>query len=821
MMEKVMRVAVRIRPLLPEELRQNREVCAHVAVDSRQFILAGGHAFPCHFAFGPTVSQEHVYGSSVKPLVASFFAGKDVTILAYGQSGSGKTYTLIGGHTDCEEDRGVVWRVCEDMFLKMTANDLAHLNLSACCVSLCGEELQDLLSPDSKQLNPHIMKDQNGNTVVEGAVEIPLGSVEDLHNVLDRMSESSSHTLLWLRLRQHSDSTSQSVLLSTLLVVDLAGWECVSGLVTADTPRFKRSLQISTELRTLADMIQQDKLSHAAVGRTQTTQALASRAHTPCSPLTQLDGSDSPRGRRRDAHPSIRPSVHSISARTHTHSPLMRLLQNSLSVSAQTLLLVCVSPAQSSLTDTVSCLMLAARAQDKYSRPDQRGVHTWAHTPSVPHTHSLLTRDAAVLLEELRDSAPSPALQQRLSAWLDAYKNTPSPSQGSEVTLCETCDVHQVRVCLDVCRSVFVSDFHCLQQLHPVYLSLHVICLSELLVEQKLLADWLKRDLRAPDSGGQRCKSSPLTDQRPAPQSRQPVRCGTAGSRKVYSSPCNLSLERLSATMKTSNQLLLAQLEEQEQVLRLPSVTRGRETEAKDQSERKDKKRPLLNRTWTRKHAPDLSVAISEALGIPGLPGVCDAEVSTCEAQSVLVSELLLEKERLQQRRDELSRRLSEENTRSEQDDLTLHQLEETIEAVDAVIGLRQHPDQQRAPERQLSASSAPVDSLDRVLEELSLHEAKALFYTYFSKVVCLRERGASQRRCVRELEALLAAEQEQSARRLQQLEKEVFFYRSSSRELRRRLKELVQDGPSPASSRASWRRGSGEGGQGLGEAPD
>ncbi|XP_041958090.1 kinesin-like protein KIF27 [Alosa sapidissima] len=821
MMEKVMRVAVRIRPLLPEELRQNREVCAHVAVDSRQVILAGGHAFPCHFAFGPTVSQEHVYGSSVKPLVASFFAGKDVTILAYGQSGSGKTYTLIGGHTDCEEDRGVVWRVCEDMFLKMTANDLTHLNLSACCVSLCGEELQDLLSPDAKQLNPHIMEDQNGNTVVEGAVEIPLGSVEDLHNVLDRMSESSSHTLLWLRLRQHSDSTSQSVLLSTLLMVDLAGWECVSGLVTADTPRFKRSLQISTELRTLADMIQQDKLSHAAVGRTQTTQA--SRAHTPCSPLTQLDGSDSPSGRRRDAHPSIRPSVHSISARTHTHSPLMRLLQNSLSVSAQTLLLVCVSPAQSSLTDTVSCLMLAAHAQDKYSRPDQRGVHTWAHTPSVPHTHSPLTRDAAVLLEELRDSAPSPALQQRLSAWLDAYKNTPSPSQGSEVTLCETCDVHQLPADTAACDETDAApsqDAHTyVQSLQE--LKLHCRLQSELLVEQKLLADWLKRDLRAADSGGQRCKSSPLTDQRPAPQNRQPARCGTAGSRKVYSSPCNLSLERLSATMKTSNQLLLAQLEEQEQVLRLPSVTRGRETEAKDQSERKDKKRPLLNRTWTRKHAPDLSVAISETLGIPGLSSACDAEVSTCEAQSVLVSELLLEKERLQQRRDELSSRLSEENTHSEQDDLTLHQLEETIEAVDAVIGLREHPDQQRAPERQLSASSVPVDSLDRVLEELSLQEAKALFYTYFSKVVCLRERGASQRRCVRELEALLAAEQQQSARRLQQLEKEVFFYRSSSRELRRRLKELVQDGPSPASSRASWRRGSGEGGQGLGEAPD
>lgn len=49
-------------------------------------------------------------------------------------------------------------------------------------------------------------------------------------------------------------------------------------------------------------------------------------------------------------------------------------------------------------------------------------------------------------------------------------------------------------------------------------------------MEQKLLADWLKRDRRASESSGQR---SPLTDQRPGHQNRQTPRCGTAGNRKV------------------------------------------------------------------------------------------------------------------------------------------------------------------------------------------------------------------------------------------------------------------------------------------------
>lgn len=281
-------------------------------------------------------------------------------------------------------------------------------------------------------------------------MEIPLGSVEDLHSVLECMSDSASHTLLWLRLRKHSDSSPQNVLLSTLLVVDLAGWECVSGLVNTSTPRFKRSLQISTELRTLADTIQQDRLTHSIpASRAQTPQALPSRTHTPYTPLPQLDVADSARGRQHTAHSS----VHSIPEYAHTLSPLMRLLQNSLSGSAQTLLIVCVSPAQSSLTDTVSCLMLAVRAQDKCSFPDWRGVHTWTGTQAAPCTHDSLTQNAAILLKELRDSTLSPTLQQKLDAWLDTYKKTQSPSHASDITLCETGDGHQVCVCLDVCRS--------------------------------------------------------------------------------------------------------------------------------------------------------------------------------------------------------------------------------------------------------------------------------------------------------------------------------------------------------------------------------
>lgn len=62
----------------------------------------------------------------------------------------------------CVEDRGVIWRFFEDLFLQMTSNDHSHLRLSVSCVALCGDELKDLLRPEAKQF--HIIEDQNGRT---------------------------------------------------------------------------------------------------------------------------------------------------------------------------------------------------------------------------------------------------------------------------------------------------------------------------------------------------------------------------------------------------------------------------------------------------------------------------------------------------------------------------------------------------------------------------------------------------------------------------------------------------------------------------------
>lgn len=98
MNEVCVRVAVRVRPLLPKEVLHNHKVCVRVVPDSTQVMVGTERAFSFDHAFGPTASQNDVYESCVRPLVESLVEGYNATVFAYGQTGSGKTYTLRGGH---------------------------------------------------------------------------------------------------------------------------------------------------------------------------------------------------------------------------------------------------------------------------------------------------------------------------------------------------------------------------------------------------------------------------------------------------------------------------------------------------------------------------------------------------------------------------------------------------------------------------------------------------------------------------------------------------------------------------------------------------
>lgn len=88
------RVALRVRPLLPKELLHGHQSCLRVEPERGRVTLGRDRSFGFHVVLDEAAGQEAVYQACVQPLLEAFFEGFNATVFAYGQTGSGKTYTM-------------------------------------------------------------------------------------------------------------------------------------------------------------------------------------------------------------------------------------------------------------------------------------------------------------------------------------------------------------------------------------------------------------------------------------------------------------------------------------------------------------------------------------------------------------------------------------------------------------------------------------------------------------------------------------------------------------------------------------------------------
>lgn len=92
--EAPVRVALRVRPLLPKELLHGHQSCLRVEPGHGRVTLGRDRHFGFHVVLDEDTGQEAVYQACVQPLLEAFFEGFNATVFAYGQTGSGKTYTM-------------------------------------------------------------------------------------------------------------------------------------------------------------------------------------------------------------------------------------------------------------------------------------------------------------------------------------------------------------------------------------------------------------------------------------------------------------------------------------------------------------------------------------------------------------------------------------------------------------------------------------------------------------------------------------------------------------------------------------------------------
>ncbi|TKX22591.1 kinesin motor domain-containing protein 4 [Elsinoe australis] len=390
------KVAIRVRPplqtsdpgydLIPQRFRGSTcEVTSssNVVIQSPQ----GKKLFVFDRVFDEEVGQQGVW-EYISDSVESFVQGYNVSILAYGQSGAGKSYTM-GTSGAKEQDnphqRGIVPRAAAALFDKLSGGPKTGLRspqryssaglptlssmpklgsdknwqLKATYVEIYNEQLRDLLVPDS--VPPHerpqvsIREDTKGRIILTGLNQVDINSIEDL---LDALNFGSS-------IRQ-TDATAINAQSSRSHAVFSLNLVQKKSAQTGSTTRLDKRRSVPVDpLSGLDNAITTDSKLHfvdlAGSERLKNTGAQGDRAKEGISinaglaslgkVISQLSS------RSQGAHISYR------------DSRLTRLLQDSLGGNAITYMVACINPAEFHLSETLNTVTYAQRARAIQSKP--------------------------------------------------------------------------------------------------------------------------------------------------------------------------------------------------------------------------------------------------------------------------------------------------------------------------------------------------------------------------------------------------------------------------------------------------------------------
>jgi kinesin family member 11 len=339
-------VVVRCRGRSDREVRENSGVVVSVnGLKGRSVELSMGPSAlsnkTYHFdkVFSPAADQAIIFDDVVKPILSEMLTGYNCTIFAYGQTGTGKTYTMSGDMTDSlgllSDAAGIIPRVLYTLFQKLETDEV-ECSVKCSFIELYNEELRDLLSPDdSAKLKIYDDNNKKGNsaTLVHGMEESHIKSANDGIKLLQAGSHkrqvaatkcndlsSRSHTVFTITayIKKSGETGEDFICAGKLNLVDLAGSENIqrSG---AENKRAAEAGLINKSLLTLGRVI----------------NALVDKgSHIP-----------------------------------YRESKLTRLLQDSLGGRTKTCIIATVSPAKSNLEETISTLDYAFRAKNIRNKP--------------------------------------------------------------------------------------------------------------------------------------------------------------------------------------------------------------------------------------------------------------------------------------------------------------------------------------------------------------------------------------------------------------------------------------------------------------------
>ncbi|XP_032887372.1 kinesin-like protein KIF1A isoform X13 [Amblyraja radiata] len=346
------KVAVRVRPFNSREIGRDSKCIIQMSGNTTTIVNPKqpkevpksfnfdysywSHTTPADINYA---SQQQVYCDIGDEMLQHAFEGYNVCIFAYGQTGAGKSYTMMGKQE--KEQQGIIPQLCEDLFGKI--NDSANANLSysveVSYMEIYCERVRDLLNPKTKG-NLRVREHPILGPYVEDLSKLAVTSYNDVSDLMDsgnkartvaatNMNESSSRShavfnIIFTQKIHDSNAESSSEKASKISLVDLAGSERADSTGAKGT-RLKEGANINKSLTTLGKVI---------------------------SALADVDsGSNKNKKKKKTDFIPYRDSV------------LTWLLRENLGGNSRTAMVAALSPADINYEETLSTLRYADRAK--------------------------------------------------------------------------------------------------------------------------------------------------------------------------------------------------------------------------------------------------------------------------------------------------------------------------------------------------------------------------------------------------------------------------------------------------------------------------
>ncbi|XP_074017528.1 kinesin-like protein KIF1B isoform X1 [Numenius arquata] len=346
------KVAVRVRPFNSRETSKESKCIIQMQGNSTSIINPKNpKEAPKSFSFDYSywshtspedpcfASQSRVYNDIGKEMLLHAFEGYNVCIFAYGQTGAGKSYTMMGKQE--ESQAGIIPQLCEELFEKINDNSNEEMSYSVevSYMEIYCERVRDLLNPKNKG-NLRVREHPLLGPYVEDLSKLAVTSYTDIADLMDagnkartvaatNMNETSSRshavfTIVFTQKKHDTETNLSTEKVSKISLVDLAGSERADSTGAKGT-RLKEGANINKSLTTLGKVI---------------------------SALAEVDNctSKSKKKKKTDFIP-------------YRDSVLTWLLRENLGGNSRTAMVAALSPADINYDETLSTLRYADRAK--------------------------------------------------------------------------------------------------------------------------------------------------------------------------------------------------------------------------------------------------------------------------------------------------------------------------------------------------------------------------------------------------------------------------------------------------------------------------